>query len=301
MSEQLLSRVTRVVAGTTLTLVATVGGAGPAGAASPEDHPIEVNVNTAGIQAPDTHTGGLVSFRIATDDPAGRQLQLLRPHDGVAIDQVLHDLADAYGPNQSTAAAGIKAVRTESEALGGALVTATVHEQFTEEVSPGAVYLVDLTALKADPSHPVVKRLDLAGTGGQNANQARYDDSIVIEQDEAAGPRFHTVDVDHAHLAYLVHNESAELHEFQLRPVAAGTTEADLTAYFTAAAGGETQLASPFTGPGTGFGMLSPDHKASIQAHGLQPGTYALIDTVPDEQLGVGHAVLGMHQVVTLQ
>ncbi|WP_329561493.1 hypothetical protein [Kitasatospora sp. NBC_01266] len=300
MSKQLLSRATRAVAVTAVTLTAAVGGTCQAHAASPEDHPIEVSFNSAGIQAPDSQKGGLVSFRVATDDPAGRQLQLLRPHDGVTIDQVLHDLAGSFGQDRPTAAAGIRAVRGEAEALGGALVTKDVHEQFTEEIAPGPVYLLDLTAFQADPAHPVMKRLDLVGTNGQSANQARFDDGMVIERDESNGPRFQTEDVDHAHLAYLVHNESAELHELQLRPVVPGTTEDDLRIYFAGTAAGH-QPKSPFTGPATGLGVLSPDHSASIQAHGLQPGSYALLDTVPDELLGFSHTDLGMHRIVTLQ
>lgn len=300
MSQQLRSRATRAVAVSALTLTAVVGATCPANAASPEDHPIEVTFNAAGIQAPESHQGGLVSFRIATDDAAGRQLQPLRPHAGVTIDKVLHDLADSFSVTGGTAAAGIRAVRGEAEALGGAMVTSAVHEQFTEEVAPGAVYLLDLTAFQADPAHPVMKRLDLVGTSGQSANQARFDDGMVIERDEAAGPRFQTEDMDHAHLAYLVHNESAELHELQLRPVAPGTTEEDLRIYYAGIAAGR-QPKSPFTGPATGLGVLSPDHSASIQAHGLQPGSYALICTVPDERLGFMHAVLGMHRIVTLQ
>ncbi|WP_035795246.1 hypothetical protein [Kitasatospora mediocidica] len=301
MSQHLCIRAARAAAVTTLTFAAVLGGVGPAGATSPEDHPIEVSLGAGGIQVPDgTHTGGLVSFRVATDDAAGRQLQLLRPHDGVTSDQALKDLAASLSTDGPTAAAGIKAFRTEADALGGALVTPQVHEQFTEEVSPGAVYLVDLTALRADPAHPVTKRLDLVGTNGQSANQARFPDGMVLQHDTFAGPRFETAALDHAHLAYLVHNTSTEIHEMQLRPVAPGTTDAQLDAYYGALAAGGTP-ASPFTGPATGFGGISPDHGAAIQAHGLLPGTYAVLCQVPDETLGVSHAALGMHQVVTLQ
>ncbi|MDH6108706.1 hypothetical protein P3T36_002373 [Kitasatospora sp. MAP12-15] len=300
MSKHLVSRVSRAAAVTALTLAAAVGTAGPVGATSPEDHPIEVSLGADGIQAPDSAQGGLVSFRVRTDDKNGRQLQLLRPHDGVSVDQMLHDLADSFSPTGTTAAAGIRAVRTESDALGGALVTPDVHEQFTEEVTPGAVYLLDLTAFAADPTHPVVKQLNLVGTNGQSANQVRYDDGMVIEHDEAAGPRFQTEAVDHAHLAYLVRNSSKEIHELQLRPVAAGTTDEDLRIYFSQLAAGG-QPASPFTGPATGFGAISPERSASIQAHGLQPGSYALLCLVPDEQLGFSHSFQGMHKIVTLQ
>ncbi|GAA1258698.1 hypothetical protein GCM10009665_56070 [Kitasatospora nipponensis] len=300
MPDYLWSRAARAVAVSALAFATTVAAVGAAGATSPEDHPFEVSVGASGIQAPETGVGGLVSFRIRTDDPNGRQLQLLRPHAGVTFDQVLHDLADAVSTKPATAAVGAKAVRGEADALGGALVTPQVHEQFTEEVAPGAVYLLDLTAFRADPAHPVSKRLDLAGTNGQAANQARYPDGAVLQRDTSAGPRFRTDTVDHAHLAYLVHNESSQLHEMQLRPVAADTTDAQLQNYFAATALG-LPAQSPFTGPATGFGAISPEHGALVQAHGLLPGRYALLCLLPDEQFGLTNAALGMHQIVTLQ
>lgn len=146
----------------------------------------------------------------------------------------------------------------------------------------------------------MVKRLDLVGTGGPGVNQARYPDGIVIQRDTPAGPRFQTEDLDHAHLAYLVHNESTQIQEMQLRPVGPDTTDEQVHRYFEAVAVGLSPQ-SPFTGPPTGFGAISPDHSAAVQAHGLQPGRYALLCLVPDERTGLPQAVLGMHKIVTLQ
>jgi hypothetical protein len=296
MSEHVFRRTALAAA---LALAAAVTGAGTATAASPEDHPIEVSLGAAGLQAPATGTGGLVSFRVKTDDPNGRHLQLFRLHDGVSVDQLLHDLANAVGKDPAARVTGIKAVRGEADALGGALVTPQVHEQFTEEVAPGAVYLVDLTALRADPAHPVTKRLDLTGTGGLSMNQARFPDGMVIARDTPSGPRFQTEDFDHAHLAYLMHNESAQPAEMELLPVGPDTTDEQVQIYFEAAAAGLSPQ-SPFTGPGSGFGAFSSDRSAAVQAHGLQPGRYALVNQVPDEMTGQPAALKGMHRIVTL-
>ncbi|WP_327070705.1 hypothetical protein OG500_34175 [Kitasatospora sp. NBC_01250] len=296
MSEYVFTRLARAATVSALALTASLGASGVAGAASPEDHPIEVSIGASGLQAPDSAKGGLVSFRVKTDDPNGRQLQLLRPHDGVTPEQVYQDLAKAVSSAPHTAAQGIRAVNQEADLLGGALVTPQVHEQFTEEIAPGPVYLLDLTALRDDPAHPVAKLLTLAGTNGQSANQARFDDGIVIEHDQ----RFQTEDVDHAHLAYLVHDASDQIHEMELRPIGADTTEEQIGQYLRNVQLGRPAQ-SPFTGPATGLGALSSDHTASVQAHGLQPGRYVLLCMVPDERTGVPHAVLGMHTIVTLQ
>ncbi|MFF7638267.1 hypothetical protein ACFZB9_34735 [Kitasatospora sp. NPDC008050] len=296
MLDHVFTRLARTATVSALALATSVGASGVAGAASPEDHPIEVSIGASGLQAPDTAKGGLVSFRVKTDDPNGRQLQLLRPHAGVTAEQVYQDLAKAVSPAPSTARAGIRAVNKEADLLGGALVTPQVHEQFTEEISPGPVYLLDLTALRNDPAHPVAKLLTLAGTNGQSANQARFDDGIVIEHERS----FQTEDVDHAHLAYLVHDESQQIHEMELRPIGADTTEEQIGRYLREVQRGGSPK-SPFTGPATGLGAMSTDHTASVQAHGLQPGRYVLLCMVPDESTGIPHAVLGMHKIVTLQ
>ncbi|MFJ9776125.1 hypothetical protein ACIRVF_33640 [Kitasatospora sp. NPDC101157] len=296
MLQHLFANLARMATVSALTLATSVGAAGVAGAASPEDNPIEVRLGASGLQAPDTAKGGLVSFRVKTDDPNGRQLQLLRPHDGVTAEQVYQDLAKAVNPAPHTAREGIRAVNNEADLLGGALVTPQVHEQFTEEIGPGPVYLLDLTALREDPTHPVSKRLDLVGTNGQNANQARFDDGIVIEHDQ----RFQTLDVDHAHLAYLVHNQSSQIHEMELRPIGADTTEDQIDQYLRKVQLGRPAQ-SPFTGPATGLGAMSGDHQASVQAHGLTPGRYVLLCMLPDERTGVPHAELGMREIVTLK
>ncbi|WP_042434727.1 hypothetical protein [Streptacidiphilus anmyonensis] len=296
MSEHVLTTLARTAAVSALALATSLGASGVAGAASPEDHPIEVSIGASGIQAPTSAKGGLVSFRVKTDDPSGRQLQVLRPHGGVTPQQVYQDLAKALSPSPHTAAEGIRAVDREADLLGGALVTSQVHEQLTEEIAPGPVYLLDLTALRNDPAHPVAKLLTLAGTNGPNVNQARFDDGIVIEH----GLRFQTEDVDHAHLAYLVHDQSDQIHEMELRPIGAHTTEDQIAQYLWNQQLGRP-APSPFTGPATGLGALSTDHTASVQAHGLQPGRYVLLCMVPDERNGIPHAVLGMHKIVTLQ
>jgi hypothetical protein len=300
MLEHVFARMARTATVSALVVATSLGASGVAGAASPEDHPIEVSLGGSCLQAPDTAKGGLVSFRVKTDDPNGRQLQLLRPHNGVSIDQVFRDLADSVSLSPATARHGIRALNGEAELLGGALVTPQVHEQFTEEIAPGPVYLLDLTAFRADPAHPVSKRLDLVGTNGQSVNQARFDDGIAIEQDTPSGPRFQTEDVDHAHLAYLVHDQSQQIHEMELRPIGSDTTEAQIGHYLKQAALGRPAM-SPFTGPATGLGALSSDHTASVQAHGLQPGRYVLLCMVPDERTGLPNAALGMYKIVTLQ
>ncbi len=298
MQNHMRRRATRAAAVAAFAFVTTIGGAGAALADRPEDDAVEVSLGASGIQAPDNHESGLVSFRVKTDDPAGRQLQVIRPHQGVTIDQVLKDLAGAVGNDPAVGAASIKAVNGEAEALGGAFVTPTVKEEFTEEISDGPVYLLDFTAFLADPTKPVLKTLDLCGPNGRHL--AKFPHAIVIQRETTAGPRFDTHDVDSANGTILVHNAAPEIHEMEIQPVAPGTTDAQIQAYFDAILQGKQPPPAPFTGPPAGLSAISPDHTALLDTHGLPPGTYALLCFVPDDQNGLPHAFLGMHKVVQL-
>jgi len=298
MHNHMLRRTTRAAVVAAVVFATAVGAGGAAVADRSGAGPVNVFLNASGIQAPDTHASGLVSFRVRTDAPDGRQLQVLRPHQGVSIDQVLHDLAGAVSRTPATAAASIKAVQSEAEALGGAFVAPKVREEFTEEISDGPVYLLDFTAFLADPTKPVVKTLDLCGDSGRHL--PKFPHALVITAETAAGPRFQTKGLDSVKDAVLVHNAAPELHEMELQPVAPGTTDAQVQAFFDAIAQGKQPPPPPFTGPPAGLGALSPGHTVLLRAHGLKPGTYVLLCFIPDDQLGVPHAFLGMHKVVHL-
>ncbi len=295
-----LHRAARLAAIAALTLGSTIasGAAATADASWRPGSAVEVKLSAAGLQAPMRHAGGTVTFRVETDDPAGRQLQIFRPHPGVGPDQVLHDFAQAVSHDPATSAAGIRAARADAEALGGALVTPQVPVTVSEDITPGTVYLVDFSEILAHPEvTPPVKALELCGDEG--GRLPRFPHGIVIQQETAAGPRFQTEDVRDADGDFLVHNSAPELHEMQLQPVAPGTTDDQVQAFFDSLVQGNP-IAPPFTGQPVGLGVISPDRDAVFHAHDLPPGTYVLLCFVPDDQLGVPHAFLGMHKIVQL-
>ncbi|MGC0315123.1 hypothetical protein [Kitasatospora acidiphila] len=284
-----------------LAFATTLGGAVAARADAPGHTGFVVNVklSTSGVvEAPDEHPGGTVTFRVATDDPNGRQLQIFRPHAGVTIDQVLKDLANAVSHDGPTAAAGITAVTNESEALGGALTTPSIPMIVTEDIKPGPIYLLDFTAFLAHPTTPPpVKEIDLCEDAGFHI--PHFPHEIVVQKDTPDGPRFQTENVDSAGGAFFVHNAATELHEMEIQPVVPGTTDDQIQAYFNALAAGQNPPA-PFTGPPVGMGAISPDHDAVVHPDKLPPGDYVLLCFVPDDKTGVPHAFLGMHKVVHL-
>jgi hypothetical protein len=91
-----------------------------------------------------------------------------------------------------------------------------------------------------------------------------------------------------------ISNDSGELHFAQLVQVKAGTTDADITAWF---AGGANPSVNG--GAALNFGTQSPG-RASVVDVTLPSGTYALLDYIPDTTSGMPHAFGGMHAVVTV-
>jgi hypothetical protein len=301
----LLRRGARAAAIAALSFATAISGIGTASAASHGKHenhapePIQVSLGANGIKAPHDGQGGLVTFHVRTDDAAGRQLQVLRPHAGVSIDKVLDDLRNAINENDPTvSAAGISAVRDDAEALGGAFVTPAVSESFTTPISAGTVYLLDFTAFFQNPSAPVIRTVELCD--GPSGTLAEFPDGIVIQHETADGPRFQADNVDLADGSYLVHNESDEIHEMELQPVPAGTTDADIQAQFDAILAGNPPPPNMQQPPAYGLGAISPGHSALLHAEHLPAGTYVLLCFIPDDTSGLPHAFLGMHKVVVL-
>ncbi|WP_030056430.1 MULTISPECIES: hypothetical protein [Streptomyces] len=267
---------------------------------------VDIDLEKGKIDVQDEAEGGLVTFEVETDDPAGRQIQLIRPHEGVSKATLFADLTKAVSQTPATAAQGIKAVTEAADALGGAFVAPDVPVRFTEEVDPGEVLVLDFGAFLKDPAHPLFATIEFEGHNGRHRHH-RHDrhhhgseeHGTVILEETSAGPRFDVEDVDDADAPIVVRNEADELHEMVVQPVKPGTTDADIKAFFDATAKGQ-HPAPPFTGLPSGLGAISPGDTATFEAKHLQPGTYVLLCFIPDDKTGVPHAFLGMHEVVEL-
>ncbi|MGW7004098.1 hypothetical protein ACWGCW_15090 [Streptomyces sp. NPDC054933] len=296
-----LRRGARAVAVAALAGVATVAGTNPVCARPEIGHSrIDVRIAPSGIRTPRNRPCGNVTFQVLTSDRRGHQLQLFRPKRGVRSRRVLEDLANAVSDDPRTAVTGIHALRADSELLGGAFVTSRVPVEFTESITAGWVYLLDVTQFRQHPSADAeVEALRLHGPCHYEPIR-RTLTGRVLTVDTQAGPRFRPQDVDYAHGTLLVHNISSEIHEMQIQRVRRGTTDADLTRYLDAQAHGQPSGPSPFTGEPTGLGAVSPGRTVMVHPRHLRRGTYALLCFVPDDGTGTPHAFLGMHQIVRL-
>ncbi|MET9885960.1 hypothetical protein ABZZ20_23035 [Streptomyces sp. NPDC006430] len=307
MRTALLKHGVRAAASAALVLATSLGGPAVASTTDHDDaqeqagldrrapRPVDVRITASGIEAPQFAQAGLVTFRVRTDDPNGHFLQAFRPHAGVTVDQVLADLAKAVSHQPVPTVEGIAAVRDEAELFGGAQVTPSVSETFTTPITAGEIVLLDFGAFLADPAHPITRTLQLRGYG-RSGDLTDFADSLVIERDTPDGPRFDVHGLDRAEDSILVHNSSNELHEMAVQPVAPGTTDAQIQAVFDRTASGPL----PFTGRPVGLGVVSPGRSALLETRNLPPGTYVLLCFVPDDRIGLPHAVKGMHKVVVL-
>ncbi|MFD0573824.1 hypothetical protein ACFQ0T_37140 [Kitasatospora gansuensis] len=296
----LLFRGARAAAVAALALTSGLTGIGTAdatGRTGSAPVPIEVRIGASGIQAPASAPGGLVTFHVTTDDPAGRALQVFRPKAGITLDQVLADFTKAVASTDpADTANGISAVEHEAEALGGVTVVPAVAGSATTEISPGTVYLLDFTAFLQDQSAPVLRSLELCA--GPSADLAEFPDGIVITE-ETAWPAL----------------PDRERHTGG-RPVP-GPQRLGRDPRDDAPAGPRRHHRRPAPGdlrchPGSNpppQGGPAPSPSASgdlpgrtalYHAEHLPPGTYALICFVPDHESGLPHAFLGMHKVVVL-
>lgn len=282
-------------------LATALAGDGAA-AVSPQTSSVDVAIGPSGISAsaPAGRTCGSVTFRVRTADREGRRLQVLRPKEGVRPDRLRRDLVEAVSREPATRAAGIRAVREDADALGGALVTRAVPVEFTETLATGRIYLMDFGAFLRNPRGRVAfTPLDLRGPCRDEFYHPAAD-GRVLTVETSAGPRFRTRDVDDASGTFLVRNTSPELHEMEIQPVRRGTTDEDLARYFDATAHGR-KARTPFTGAPSGLGAISPSRTVTVHPLLLPRGTYALLCYLPDEENGLPHTALGMHKVVELQ
>ena len=85
------------------------------------------------------------------------------------------------------------------------------------------------------------------------------------------------------------------IHIMVLQPVKAGTTDAQVQAFFASGSQNPPPFALP--GPTVSMDVLSPGHQL-VLSYSLPKGTYVLL--IADDVTGLPHAVMGMHKVVTL-
>jgi hypothetical protein len=245
-----------------------------------------------------TIQSGSIRFAVSsTNAPnpngGGSNVTLFQPINGATVSRVLHDLQDEFSQYPKLAADGTRELTADARILGLADVIPGTPAVVTEFLSPGTYYLMDLGNNPTGP--PTLTTLTVRPAGAhieQDSDLRSQETVLATSADRFVAPR------DWPHQGtYTFKNTSDTLHFMSISPVKAGTTDAQIQAFFDHPTGGPP----PFfrNGPSVGNDVTSPGQQLQL-SYSLPAGTYVLLCFIADEKDGMPHVFMGMHLVVTL-
>ena len=282
-----------------LTVAGLSGGvlvaAAPANAAERHDGSTVAMHAAGGAVTLSTHRvhSGRVRLAVDTTNAGGSNVLVFRPAKGVSLATVFADFAEEFAPDPQTDAKGTRDLTRDVRFYGGADVLPGTPAVVTEYLRAATYYVIDVAA-PPGPNGPTLTTLTVTGRDGEPGEHD--DDSPVVRMTSA--DRFVVRGHLHARGTVTVANVSDTIHFLELQPVKAGTTDAEIQAYFNSG----SQAAPPFalSGPSVGMEVQSPGRRASL-SYRLPKGTYVMLCFVADDVTGMPHAVMGMHKVVVLK
>ena len=236
---------------------------------------------------------GVVRFRVSsTNTGAGSDITLFQPKANVSVAMVLADLQEEFASDPATNAKGTRDLTRDARFFGLADVQPGNPATVTERLKRGTYYLMDLGAPPSGA--PIITTMRVRGNEGGDDGRLPSASATV---DLTSADTFVTHGRMPANGTVRVRNVADTIHFMSIVPVKAGTTDADIQAYFDSGAQGPPAFA--VDGPSVGLDVLSPGREARLTYH-LPAGTYVLLCFVADDVTGMPHAFMGMHKVVTL-
>ena len=163
----------------------------------------------------------------------------------------------------------------------------------SEQLAAGTYYVVDPTPAFSGGAVALLQTFAVAG-------QPRKDD------DTGAAARVTMTPADRFQLSghvpaqgrIVVDNDANTIHFMDLVPVAKGTTDAQLQAFFDSFGPTGPTLPDPEIGPPVaGESVLSPGTQAVLGLD-VPAGDYALECFIADDTTGMPHAFMGMHLII---
>jgi hypothetical protein len=240
---------------------------------------------------------GSIRFRVHTTNPStpdggGSQITLFRTKNGATLQTVFADIAEEFGPD---AAKGTRDLTHDATFYGLADVTPKTPVTVTEKLSPGTYYLIDGANLQSGT--PAVTTLKVDGDRSGVVQDSRVHSNLTVkavEPDRFVAPRSWRHEG-----TFTWTNRTDTIHFVDLAPVAAGTTDAQIQAYFDSGSQQPPTFFDP-TRESAGADVISPGQSLQL-TYDLPKGTYVLVCFVADDVTGMPHALMGMHQVVVLR
>ncbi len=235
-------------------------------------------------------------FLVASTNPVvngdgGSNVTLFRLNHGVSVSQFNADIREEFSQTPAVAAKGTRDLVRDITAYGLADVVPGHPEIVTENLRAGQYYLTDLVKFTGTGS-PALTSLRVIGQDRPGVLFGR----TLIEPTSA--DRFGVSSTYWPHnSAYLFKNVADTIHFMSITPAKAGTTDAQVQAYFDS----HVQTPPPFAvnGPSGGNDVVSPGHTIQVN-YNLPRGTYVLLCFVADDMTGMPHAFMGMHKVIHL-
>lgn len=306
----------KALAGVTTTAVVAamvmVGLIGPASAGvtsgSPGEHraqTVKVTGDASGVlhfSSTRVHEG-TISFRISTSNRAGSGVTLFQLHRGVSFAEFAADAQEEFSQDPATAAKGTRALNRDASFYGLADVQPGTPATATIKLEEGTYYAFDVMN-SGPPTAKSVTRLKVLDDRDQDRRHGKDAGRDDVGRGEhlarvslTSSDRFVVRGHLRAHGSVLVRNVADTIHIMVLQPVKAGTTDAQVQAYFDSHSKNPPPFALP--GPSVSMDALSPGKKL-VLSYSLPKGTYVLLCFVADDVTGMPHAAMGMHKVVTL-
>ncbi|WP_406728606.1 hypothetical protein WJ438_33995 [Streptomyces sp. GD-15H] len=279
----------------------TTATAEAAAASAPVSAPADVLdlvLTHEGLTLPITgHRPGWLTFRATTEDASGHYLSILKLADGVTADDVSALMGKVTSSDPAVAVPAVNRLYSDVEFNGGASVQAGKPVSVSVNLDPGTYHVVESSAswTSGRPAY-YAQTLEIAGDRLNSRPPAH--DNVLLAVPHGDKPAFIAPRHADTDSAYLVVNLTATPQEVIFRPVTAGTTDADIQAYYDADKAG-TPLPSPFTGRAGGMLPISPGKTAVLRFENTVPGEYAVSSFTRDLATAERHAYNGMHRVIT--
>lgn len=270
--------------------------AGPASASEahrgPRVQTVTVTSEASGLHFSSTHVNeGTITFKISTTNPNGIGLTLLRPQHGASLAKIAAGAAEEFNP--ATGAAGTRDLEHDAVFYGLADTAPGSPESATVRLNEGTYYAIDTSSEAPPTAASFVKFTVVKARHGDFANRAALAHSATVLM--TANDRFVVWGHLRSHGSVLVANVADTLHFMSLSPVAPGTTDAQVQAYFDS--GSQDQPPFALNGPSASTDVLSPG-KQLVLSYSLPKGTYVMLCFVSDDETGMPHALMGMHKLV---
>jgi plastocyanin len=242
---------------------------------------------------------GSIRFVEHTTNPStaqggGSQIVLFQLKRGT-LSQFFADVQKEFSQIPAVAAEGTRNLTRDATFLGLGDITTKTPETITENLTPGTYYLLD--AANPPTGKPPALTTLTVRPGGRNIEQDSDLHSAVLVT--TPDKRFRAPRVWPSSGTYTFRNVSDDVHIMEILPVKAHTTDAEVQAYFSGPQSGPPPFGLVGR-PSAGNDAVSPGRSIQVTYH-LPPGTYVLVCFVADDQTGMPHVAMGMHEVIVVR